>query len=307
MVETVGKLQAAHRAGRQGTNGRARGTGANGTAVIRAAESAEAQVLRREIDAIGPWFHNLRLPVDGAAGEHAETAPDHPLGDFPSVFWSAFGQAVPDDLTGKSVLDIGCNGGFYSFEMQRRGAARVLGIDHDPVYLRQAEFARERLGLSARDVEFRRLGVYDVDQLAEQFDLVFFMGVLYHLRHPLYALEKVAGLVRCPGGRLVFQTMERGVQETVQVAEDYPFAERGIFYDERFPRMYFVEHRYAGDWTNWWIPNPAATQAMLRSCGLDIVERPCGEVYVCAPKDAVRLWGRTGAAVPADGLARSSD
>jgi tRNA (mo5U34)-methyltransferase len=163
--------------------------------------------------------------------------------------------------------------------MKRRGAARVLGLDHDPDYLAQARFAREQLGL--HDVELRQMEVYDVDRLTgEQFDLVLFLGVFYHLRHPLLALEKVARLVR---GRLLFQTMERGSQEIGEVAEDYPISEQDVFLDERFPRMYFVEHGYAGDPTNWWIPNAAASMAMLRSVGLRVVDRPCQEVYVCEP------------------------
>jgi tRNA (mo5U34)-methyltransferase len=177
------------------------------------------------------------------------------------------------------VLDIGCNGGFYSFEMKRRGAARVVGVDHDPLYLNQARFARDQLGL---DVEFVQGDVYDIDKIVTdtQFDYVVFMGVLYHLRHPLYALEKVAKLVR---ERLLFQSMERGSWDVADFESDYPFSERDVFFDERFPRMYFIEQRYAGDQTNWWIPNPACTQAMLRSCDLGIVEHPCQEVYVCEP------------------------
>jgi len=241
-------------------------------------------LLRQEIDSLGAWFHNLRLPVPGTNGHVApqtvQTAPEHPLGDFPACFWQYFQQAIPHDLTGKSVLDIGCNAGFYSFEMKRRGAKYVLGIDHDARYLRQAEYARERLGL---DVEFRQLEVYDVSLLEKEFgtfDLVFFMGVFYHLRHPLYALEKVARLVRSV---LVFQTMERGAWEVGEFAEDYPITERDVFFDHRFPRMYFVEKRYAGDATNWWIPNPAASVAMLRSAGLRIAAHPCHEVYICEP------------------------
>lgn len=226
-------------------------------------------VLAEQIRELGTWFHNLR--IDGM-----QTAPDHPLGDFPACFWEYFRRVVPDDLSGATVLDIGCNGGFYSFEMKRRGAARVLGVDHDARYLAQARFARERLGL---DVEFRQLEVYDIDRLRpEHFDLVLFLGVFYHLRHPLYALEKVAALV---GDRLLFQTMERGSTEVGAFAEDYPITEQDIFADERFPRMYFIEDSYAHDPTNWWIPNRAATEAMLRSTGLAILARPCAEVYLC--------------------------
>ncbi len=77
--------------------------------------------------------------------------------------------------------------------------------------------------------------------------------------------------------------MERGSWDTLTPTADYPFSERAVFFDNRFPRMYFIEHAYAGDQTNWWIPNPACTEALLRSCGLWIVDRPCHEVYVCAP------------------------
>jgi tRNA (mo5U34)-methyltransferase len=235
--------------------------------------------LQERVADLGPWFHNLRLCDQQ---QEIQTAPHHSLGDFPANFWQFFKQAVPDDLQGKSVLDIGCNAGFYSFEMKRRGASRVLGVDHDPVYLNQARFASQQLGL---DVEFVRGDVYDIDRLVsnEAFDFVVFMGVLYHLRHPLYALEKVARLVR---GKLLFQTMERGGWEVADFADDFPFTERDVFFDDRFPRLYFVERRYAGDETNWWIPNPACTRAMLRSCGLSILEHPCHEVYVCEPEVA---------------------
>lgn len=231
--------------------------------------------LESRVTELGPWFHNLRL----GESEAVQTAPNHPLGDFPSNFWQFFKHALPDDLTGQTVLDIGCNGGFYSFELKRRGAARVLGVDHDPVYLNQARFAREQLEL---DVEFVQGDVYDIQRIVngERFDYVVFLGVLYHLRHPLYALEKVAGLVR---KRLLFQSMERGSWDVAEFEKNYPFAEREVFFDERFPRMYFIEHAYADDKTNWWIPNPSCTRALLRSVGLHIVEHPCHEVYACEP------------------------
>ncbi len=76
-----------------------------------------------DIAALGPWFHNLHLP-DGR-----QTAPGHPLGDFPSFKWRELAPSLPQDLTGWSALDIGCNAGFYSFELARRGAA---GPRHRP-------------------------------------------------------------------------------------------------------------------------------------------------------------------------------
>src|SRR5437868_7908666 len=134
--------------------------------------------IERKVQALGPWFHNLDL-------NGVRTAPSHFLGDYPAVKWQHFANDIPRDLTGKSVLDIGCNAGFYSLEMKRRGAARVLGLDYDEEYLAQARFAAE---VSGFNIEFRRTSVYDVAALGEKFDVVLFLGVLYHLRHPLLAL-----------------------------------------------------------------------------------------------------------------------
>ncbi len=224
--------------------------------------------LERRIRELAPWFHNLVL--DGI-----ETAPGHFLGDYPRNKFARFSAALPADLTGKNVLDIGCNAGFYAFEMKRRGAVRVVGIDTDPRYLAQAQLAAEVLG---HDIELRQLDVYSVAQLGETFDLVIFMGVLYHLRHPLLALDLLHDHVT--RDQLLFQSMQRG-PDPVPVEADYPFEETAIFDRPGHPAMYFVEHRYAGDWTNWWIPNQACVEAMLRSSGFSIEKHAEEEVYLC--------------------------
>ncbi len=226
--------------------------------------------IRDRIDRLGPWFHNLDL--------HGHpTAPEHFLGDYPADKFARFGDLVPADLTGRSVLDIGCNAGFYSFEMKRRGAARVLGIDSDDRYLAQARFAAETLG--ADGVEFRNLSIYDVGALGERFDLVIFMGVLYHLRHPLLALDLIREHVA--GDMMLFQTLTRGPDEVAEVAPDYDFADDAHFQDPAHPRMAFVESAWANDWTNWWVPNRAGVEAMLRASGFRIEAGPLDEVYLC--------------------------
>jgi tRNA (mo5U34)-methyltransferase len=232
----------------------------------------ETNQLEHRIRELGPWFHNLDI-------HGVQTAPDHFLGDYPSVKWERFQRVLPDDLKGKTVLDIGCNGGFYSIEMKRRGAARVLGIDFDEHYLAQARFAAASLGL---EIEFRQLSVYDVHQLGEKFDVVLFMGVLYHLRHPLLALDLIHEHVT--RDLFIFQSMQRGSEAVMGLEDDYNFWETDIFEQPGFPKMYFVEKRYSGDPTNWWIPNRACAEAMLRSSGFDIVDRPEAEVYVCRYK-----------------------
>jgi tRNA (mo5U34)-methyltransferase len=234
--------------------------------------------LARKIAELGEWFHNLNL-------RGIPTAPHHFLGDFPKVKWEHIGKAIPDDLHEATVLDIGCNGGFYSIQMKQRGAKRVLGIDVDDRYLSQARFAAETLDL---EIEFEKRSVYSVNEIPGQFDYVLFMGVFYHLRYPLFALDKV---IKKVGGRLVFQTMIRGSEQTRAWDADYPFGNKEIFRHQDFPAMYFIEKSYSNDPTNWWIPNRGAVEAMLRSSGLEILEHPESETWICLPR-GVRREGR---------------
>lgn len=236
--------------------------------------------IKRRVDELGPWFHNIDL--NGVA-----TAPGHFLGDYPSVKWRRFADAIPQDLAGKTVLDIGCNGGFYSIEMKRRGAKRVVGIDSDDDYLAQARFAAEVMGA---EIEFRKMSVYDVEKLKEKFDIVLFMGVLYHLRHPLLALDLI--YEHAATDMLIFQSMQRGSAEIEKVENDYPFSEEKIFMRPGFPKMHFIEKKYSGDCTNWWLPNMACAEAMLRSSGFDITGHPEEEVYICRKSGRKGWCGR---------------
>ncbi|HSM85086.1 MAG TPA: TIGR04290 family methyltransferase [Candidatus Limnocylindrales bacterium] len=226
--------------------------------------------LARRIAAMGEWFHNIDL-------KGVPTAPNHFLGDFPGIKWKSIAPLLPENLNGASVLDVGCNAGFYSVELKKRGAGRVLGVDVDDRYLNQARFVAETLAL---DLEFAKCSVYEVDQIEGQFDYVIFMGVFYHLRYPLFALDKVIKKTR---GSLIFQTMVRGSMASPVLKEDYHFWNKEIFADPDFPCMYFIEKNYAGDPTNWWIPNHGAMEAMLRSSGLSIAAHPEPETWICTP------------------------
>lgn len=244
--------------------------------------------LRDQVEALAPWFHNIDL------GNGIETAPDHFLGDYPRFKYRRFADVLPADLSGKTVLDIGCNAGFYAVEMKKRGADRVLGIDSDERYLAQARLASDALGFTG--VEFRNLSVYDVGALGERFDLVIFMGVLYHLRHPLLALD----LIREHVARdlMLFQTMQQGSTETIDVPEDHPFYLPGTvtpppyFDDPSYPKMHFIERRFADDWTNWWAPNRACSEAMLRAAGFVVDAHPQNDVYLCRVAEVpYAQWG----------------
>jgi tRNA (mo5U34)-methyltransferase len=221
---------------------------------------------------LGPWFHNLHLP-DGT-----QTAPDHALGDFPRYKWNALAPHLPERLDGWTALDIGCNAGFYSFELARRGA-RVTGIDVNEHYLAQARWAAHAFGLDGT-VEFRWMQVYDLARGTERYDLVLFMGVFYHLRYPLLGLDVVARRV---GRLMVFQTLTTPGLEVYPDLGDHHIDDRAPLLEPGWPRLAFVERRFAGDPTNWWVPNHAAVLALLRSSGMRVRAHLGHELYLCEP------------------------
>ncbi|HEX2547605.1 MAG TPA: TIGR04290 family methyltransferase, partial [Ramlibacter sp.] len=238
--------------------------------------------IQRQIDALGPWFHNLHLPCG------VQTVPNHFLGgDFPSFKWEQIRPHIPEDLRGWRVLDVGCNAGFYSFELAKRGAS-VLAIDMEPLYLEQAQWAARQFGLQDR-VEFRQMQVYELARSNEQFDLVWFMGVFYHLRYPLLALDILAQRTR---RMMMFQTLSMPGEEVYPDTQDHHITEREPLLDAGWPKMAFIEHKFSGDRTNWWVPNHAGIEAMLRSAGLQVTGRPAEEIYLCVPnaETAARSW-----------------
>ena len=239
--------------------------------------------IQAEIAALGQWFHNLHLP-DGT-----QTAPNHTLGDFPAYKWQRLGPHLPPDLTGWTALDIGCNAGFYAFELAKRGAT-VTGIDLDPHYLAQARWAARRFGLEDR-ITFRQMQVYELAHTDQTFDLVLFMGVFYHLRYPTLALDIVSQRVN---RLMVFQTLTMPGKDVYNYTWALDFDNRELLLETGWPKMAFIEHRFAGDPTNWWVPNHAGVEAMLRAGGLK-VDRALGhEMYLCSPDQehpsAVATW-----------------
>lgn len=252
------------------------------TDLLQTFVSAPSKAREAEILALGPWFHNLHLP-DGA-----QTAPGHALGDFPAFKWMELAPHVPRDLTGWTALDIGCNAGFYTFELARRGA-HVTGIDVEPLFLRQAEWAAREFELADR-VRFRRMQVYDLAHEATRYDLVLFMGVLYHLRYPMLGLDIVAEKVR---RLMVLQTLTMpGIEVHPDTARPRSVDEREDFLAPGWPRLAFIEHPFAGDETNWWAPNHAAVEAMVRATGLRVAGRPAHEMYLCEPDPTSSPWPR---------------
>ena len=120
------------------------------------------------------------------------------------------------------MLDIGCNAGFYSIEMKRRGA-EPRARHRQRRALSRAGAAREPRRSASTTSSSRKLDVYDVGALGETFDLVIFMGVLYHLRHPLLALDLIREHVA--GDMMLFQSMQRGSKHVLPLEHDYEFEE----------------------------------------------------------------------------------
>ncbi len=224
------------------------------------------------IRALAPWFHNLHLE-DGT-----QTAPDHPLGDFPAYKWREIEAAMPFSFAGKRVLDVGCNAGYHAFRMSGLGA-RVVAIDLDEHYLRQARWAREHVPQGVA-VEFRQASVYDVREWRERFDLVNFMGVFYHLRYPLLALDILASACR---QWLIFQTLTQCSATSApphRTPENLELGELAPLSGRDWPRLAFVENRLAGDLSNWWVPNEPAVYALLRSAGFEVRRKLGAETWL---------------------------
>jgi tRNA (mo5U34)-methyltransferase len=171
---------------------------------------------------------------------------------------------LPADLSGLHVLDIGTRDGFFSFECERRGA-EVVAVDYLPAEETGFPVARELLGSK---VEFTQCNVYDLsEERFGTFDIVLFLGVLYHLRDPMLALDRIWDVAR---GRVIVET---------QTIDEALLMESG-----EFKRMVDISPELAdiplmqfypgdvlnSDPTNVWAPNEACLKAMLSEAGFDV-------------------------------------
>ena len=208
--------------------------------------------LTETLSKMGHWYHNLTF--GGIDTNPTDT-------DYPARRWRHFEPFVADDLRGKVVLDIGCDAGFFSLEFKRRGAERVVSIDIMAYRVAQTRFASYWFDLP---LEPRQLSVYDVEALNIDFDVVMFPGVLYHLKHPLYALEKISSVCR---DTMYFQSAMRGSEGDFSPAENYPAEENEVFEDPDYPKLYFVEKSLNSDESNWWLATRSCLKAMARVSG----------------------------------------
>ncbi len=165
---------------------------------------------------------------------------------------------IPDDLRGMTVLDVGASDGFFSFEAERRGASRVVATD---VWSGQCWGMQSQRGFDiarkALDSKVEAMAIDVLDFSPDQpgiFDVVFFLGVLYHMKHPLLALERVFSVT---GKQLILETHIERVG------------------GKRPAMVFYPDSELNRDPTNWWGPNPTAVEAMLKTAGFGKVVKVC--------------------------------
>jgi tRNA (mo5U34)-methyltransferase len=165
------------------------------------------------------------------------------------VDWLLHTAGLPADVSGASVLDIGTTNGGAAFTLERRGATRIVATDIvDPAHF-GFDAIREALGSA---VEFRQVSVYELAAtLDEQFDFVLFWGVLYHLRHPLLALDNVHAMTR-----------HLAYVETAVCDAELPEAKPAV-------ARFYRRDELGADSSNWFAPNVAALADWCASCGLE--------------------------------------
>jgi tRNA (mo5U34)-methyltransferase len=208
------------------------------------------QILER-IAALKPWFHSIdvgdgiRIERDPVYGEDTT---------YPEDLWRTVKKLLPGSIQGLRVLDVGCNAAYFSVEMKRAGASYVLGIEGFPQYLAQAKLVRDILQI---DLDLRGLNVYQITEDLGQFDITLFLGVLYHLKHPLLALEILANVTK---GILVVESA---------ILPDFSSSNPQIKdYGGPVHELRFVGNELGvEDLQNWFIPSLSCLKAFLHTIG----------------------------------------
>lgn len=209
------------------------------------------------------WYQRIYL------GHGVYTLDTHGIKAHHETVWQRFERILPTDLRGASVLDVGCNAGYFCIETKQRGAGRVLGIEFWGDFLRQAQAIAQIWNL---DIEYRSLDAYDLPSIQEKFDLVVFTGILYHLKNPLHVLEAL-GQISSDAILVESEIIPDNPSNTVVVRQGPPGSvklqpvHKGI--------MKFIEGtELNGDNTNWWVPDTECVLGMLRVAGYKYFSKP---------------------------------
>lgn len=211
--------------------------------------------IHRRIAEVGHWHH--RVPIAPGIVTPGAQDTEAMLGRL----------ALPEDCTGMRVLDIGIRDGAFAFEAERRGAAEIVGIDNVAPERTGFNVAKELLGSR---VEYHVDNVYNLSvERYGTFDLVLFLGVLYHLRHPLLALDHIWDV--CNEGAQVF--IESHMIDEGMVDPSGNFHRMDAFHSDLlvFPlAQFFPESTLGNDFTSKWAPNQAALRGIMGAAGFDV-------------------------------------
>ena len=211
---------------------------------VAEAPSTREQDLRRRIEELGPWFHQITLG-DGIRTRDIAPAPGPEPTNNPHPRWRELEPALPNDLSGKRVLDAGCLDGYFSVRLALRGTAEVVTLDVWEEAMARLRFVKQTLALE--QITPLHSDVYHLDpETHGRFDFAVMIDVLFALDHPLLALERLAAVT----DRLyVSSTVIRGTQQR------------------------YMELRYSsglhGTQSRYWVPTEACLVAMLEAVGFD--------------------------------------
>ncbi len=202
----------------------------------------DVEQIKKEVEKIG-WWHKIDLGNGIITPGKSDT-----LKKIKRI-------GIPNDLSGKTVLDIGAWDGFFSFECEKRGAKRVLATDS---WVWQGKGWGSKKGFELvrkvfdSKVEDMEIDILDLSpEKVETFDIVLFLGVLYHMRHPLLALEKVYSV-----------TKEMAIIETATDMLDF----------KRPAMAFYPDREFNNGPTTWCGPNPACVEGMLKAVGFKKVK-----------------------------------
>ncbi len=222
----------------------------------QAAQPIPADDIAAAIAALPYWYHRIELP-----------------GGIVTPGWAPINRdqyGIPADLSGARVLDVGAWDGFWTFEALKRGAREVVAIDDFSDYLgaldqrsrpgwQTFDLCRDALGLDHATCRRIEMSVYDLTEaVLGRFDVVFCFGVLYHLRHPLLALDRLAAIC------------DQEIYIESAILDDFsPY--RGGF-GQGYPggqmvMEFYPDRQYGNNDTNWWVPSLHCLGHMTRSAG----------------------------------------
>jgi len=241
--------------------------------------SAEIQ---KKINEFSRWYQNFDL-------NGIQTSPGRTQSES---LWKVMEPFVPENLQGKTVLDLGCNAGFFSVKMKNRGA-KVTGIDMWPESIAQANFVADVLEL---DIDYKEENVYEfVLKKQQTFDYVLYLGLFYHLRYPLLILDQAAKITK---EKLFFQTVMRvDDKPPLTIPENIESTETDLLNHPNFPKLFFIEKNFADSHDNWFLCNESAIYAMLRSAGFKNIKKS-GPCFICDPPDDILKRPRAFSEVP---------